>query len=281
MTPAFDEAAPDYDREFSRTGLGKAVRAIVHDYLSAQVLENGKPMSVLDLGCGTGEDAAFLAGKGHRVLATDQSPAMLEAARTKIESLGLETSVTFQRLDLTRDLPSDFEGRFELIFSNFGALNCLSPDSIRSLCRSAARWLRPGGRMVWVVMPRFCLTETAYFLLRGRWKAAFRRVGGGPVHAAVSGASVSTWYHQPRFLASAAAPDFEVAAVKPVGLAIPASPMIGFCERHPGFLSIFERIERGPGRCSRLAALSDHALIDLRRVGKVPAEIVRPGPDLA
>ena len=43
---------------------------------------------VLELNCGTGEDAVHLARRGVRVLATDNSPRMLAAARSKIARAG-------------------------------------------------------------------------------------------------------------------------------------------------------------------------------------------------
>jgi phage repressor protein C with HTH and peptisase S24 domain/SAM-dependent methyltransferase len=44
---------------------------------------------VLEIGCGSGRDAAFLAGNGFAVTATDPSPAMLAAARAAVPGLAL------------------------------------------------------------------------------------------------------------------------------------------------------------------------------------------------
>jgi ubiquinone/menaquinone biosynthesis C-methylase UbiE len=51
------------------------------------------PGSVLDVGCGTGENALFLAGLGHEVWGIDSSPLAIRKARAKSKQRGVE--VTF------------------------------------------------------------------------------------------------------------------------------------------------------------------------------------------
>jgi cyclopropane fatty-acyl-phospholipid synthase-like methyltransferase len=51
--------------------------------------EGGIVGDVLDIGCGTGENALFLAGRGHRVLGVDAVPAAIERARGKALERGL------------------------------------------------------------------------------------------------------------------------------------------------------------------------------------------------
>ena len=69
---AFDDLAREYDAEFTTTALGSVLRAMVwkryeHCFAGREHL--------LEIGCGTGEDAVHLARRGYRVLATDASPA--------------------------------------------------------------------------------------------------------------------------------------------------------------------------------------------------------------
>jgi 2-polyprenyl-3-methyl-5-hydroxy-6-metoxy-1,4-benzoquinol methylase len=44
---------------------------------------------VLDVGCGTGENALFLAGRGHEVWGVDSAPTAIETARVKAKDRGL------------------------------------------------------------------------------------------------------------------------------------------------------------------------------------------------
>ena len=83
---AFDRAAGDYDAAFGRNPVGLVFRHVFQERLRALF---GAGSRVLDLGCGTGEDALFLAGAGVRVHALDASQAMLEQARAKAARLNL------------------------------------------------------------------------------------------------------------------------------------------------------------------------------------------------
>lgn len=69
---------------------------------------------VLDAGCGTGENAIYLASLGHRVLAFDAAPAALEKARTKARERGVD--VSFELAD-ARALPA-WDGRFATIIDS-------------------------------------------------------------------------------------------------------------------------------------------------------------------
>ncbi|MFN8447316.1 MAG: class I SAM-dependent methyltransferase [Anaerolineae bacterium] len=96
-----------------------------------------RPAIILELGCGTGEDALYLAGRGVRVTATDASPAMLAVARAKTADQPL---VFVQPLDLNA-LPADFPA-FDGVFANFGVLNCLT--DWRPLAAWLAQRIPPG-----------------------------------------------------------------------------------------------------------------------------------------
>lgn len=260
---AFDDAAASYDAGFTHGAIGRLQRQAVHRHLRRHVL--GGADSVLELGCGTGEDALFLAGQGCRVLATDASPAMLRQAGTKAEAAGLAASVRVARLDLAAPPASLGDGPVDLLFSNFGALNCLAPDQLRQLGQAAAGWVRPGGRAVLVVMPRVCLVESAFFLLRGRAGDARRRWSGGPVEARLGDTTVTAWYHAPEQVEAAFAPAFRARRRRPVGLLVPPS----YLERHfasrPRSLAVLAALDRVIGGFGFLAGVADHALVELER----------------
>ena len=96
-------------------------------------------LSVLDIGCGTGRHALWLAAAGARVTGVDFSEGMLAAARQKPEATGIR----FLSHDL--HLPLPFQEEFDLVVSG------LVLEHIRDLAhffREARRVLRPGGRAV-------------------------------------------------------------------------------------------------------------------------------------
>jgi ubiquinone/menaquinone biosynthesis C-methylase UbiE len=96
--------------------------------------------TVLDLGCGTGRHAVWLASAGARVTAVDFSEGMLAEARRKPEAAGVQ----FVAHDLHRALPFG-DGTFDLVISGL-VLEHLS--DLGGFFREAHRVLRAGGRAV-------------------------------------------------------------------------------------------------------------------------------------
>ena len=75
---AFDNLASQYDLLWTRTTIGHLQREAVWRGI-ASLFKPGQ--TVLDLGCGTGEDAVRLMDAGLRVHAIDASPEMVRIAR--------------------------------------------------------------------------------------------------------------------------------------------------------------------------------------------------------
>ncbi|HEX5164835.1 MAG TPA: methyltransferase domain-containing protein, partial [Thermomicrobiales bacterium] len=87
----FDSVAAGYDDAFTSHQLGHWLREMVWQRMAASFAPG---QHVLELGCGTGEDALWLAQRGVHVTATDASPAMLAETRRKVERAGLGEFVT-------------------------------------------------------------------------------------------------------------------------------------------------------------------------------------------
>ena len=76
----FDVLAETYDTGFVESRIGLAQRNISRKWL--QPLLAGKTgLRILEINCGTGADAIWLAEQGHTVTATDASPAMIWQAQ--------------------------------------------------------------------------------------------------------------------------------------------------------------------------------------------------------
>jgi 2-polyprenyl-3-methyl-5-hydroxy-6-metoxy-1,4-benzoquinol methylase len=73
----------------------------------------GRSLSILDVGCGTGEISLLLAEMGHAVTGLDLSDKMLERARLKAESLGY--AVVLQKGDA--EDPPFAEGTFDAVIN--------------------------------------------------------------------------------------------------------------------------------------------------------------------
>ena len=81
VSTAFDAVAAVYDRAWTDSLVGRRQREQVWHAIQGVFPADGR---VLELGCGTGTDAAHLARSGLRVHATDASPEMLRLARSTL-----------------------------------------------------------------------------------------------------------------------------------------------------------------------------------------------------
>jgi len=258
-TSPFDAFAADYDIRFSERLPVTWLRTAVYERI-APLLGNGA--RVIELGCGTGEDAIWLARQGCDVWATDASSGMLGRARIKIDELDLGSRISLQQINLTHwqpaDLPTDF--RAHLVFSNFGALNCV--EDVRPVFRAAWQCLNEGGYLAVSLMGRFCLSETVYFGIRGQFTKAVRR-WRAKNHYQAGGEWHPVWYHSPADLRSQAE-NFEQRSLYGIGGLLPPSEGFGLCERWPALFGQLARWDRRLGRY--LYPISDHYLMILQKI---------------
>src|SRR6185436_3926462 len=89
---AFDGAACAYDEEFTNTPIGRLQRSRVQHFLKRSLHKNS--LSILEINCGTGEDAIWLTKNGHEVVATDASEKMIDVVKRKIEEQRLVAKIS-------------------------------------------------------------------------------------------------------------------------------------------------------------------------------------------
>ena len=94
--------------------------------------------TILELGCGTGNDAARLAGQGYSVTAIDLSGEAIGQARAKFGS-----AARFMVADITRPLPFP-DGSFDAVMSNV-AVHMFPDDVTRAVFAEIGRLARTGG----------------------------------------------------------------------------------------------------------------------------------------
>ncbi len=277
MPPApFDTVAAEYDAAFTEHRLGRWLRAAVWDRLAAAFAPGDH---VLELGCGTGEDAVYLAQRGMRVHAIDGAEAMLEIARHKAQIQGVGDRITFEQRDLASldqnhpptprswiksgTGPHTPTPKYDGIFSNFGALNSL-PDR-RPLAEALARWIRPGGRLALVVMGPLCPWEWGWYLAHGRVRTAFRRFRPGGIAHVGEGATMQVWYPSPRRLRKEFGPYFRHRKTVGIGVLLPPTFARGLVDRRPDFFERLAALDRRIGGVFPGTWLNDHYLTIFER----------------
>ncbi|WP_349903787.1 class I SAM-dependent methyltransferase [Parafrigoribacterium humi] len=101
------------------------------------------PGTALDLACGTGGDAIWLANAGWRVTGVDISSAALKTAATAAEAAGAGADIRWQQHDLETDFP---EGSWDLV--NVAYLHSPIALNRERILQSAAGAVAPDGTLI-------------------------------------------------------------------------------------------------------------------------------------
>jgi SAM-dependent methyltransferase len=194
MQTKFDHEAIQYDDNFTNSKIGRLQRNGIWSYLD-KFLIGREEIEVLELNCGTGEDAIYLAGKGHKVLATDSSQKMLNVGEAKSNAHNLSSLITFSKLDL-KD-PNLGKSNFDFVFSNFGGLNCISPLKLKSLASFLIDHTKPFSECIFVIMPRQTFMEKLFRMINGTSRVYSSKSNNVPLSINVSGESAETYFYNP------------------------------------------------------------------------------------
>lgn len=263
MGMPFDHIESTYDSLFARSALGQLQRNSVWKYIES-VLPELKGFEMLELNCGTGEDAVLFGEGGFNIVATDISEEMLKITQKKAEQFSMQNKISSHYLDLETFNETLFDKKFDLIFSNFGGINCINPESLQTLLKKLPSLLNPGGRFIGVVMPKFCVWETIFFTLRFQFRKAFRRLSSKQAFNDLHGANVKTWYYHPSQLQQWSKNHFKLVSLRPVGLALPSAYLERFFSVKKRWLLRLNKIEKRVTRSSFLSGMADNYLIDLQ-----------------
>jgi SAM-dependent methyltransferase len=257
----FDAIADRYDEIFTTSRIGQAQRAAVWAELE-KVFRPGD--RVLEIGCGTGVDACFLAERGVAVVACDSSPQMITVATRRVRENGRHSSV-YPRLLAAENIASLRDAdSFDGVFSNFGALNCVRDLGL--LARNLGALLKPGAPALLCLMGPCCLWEISWYLAHANPRKAFRRLHRGAVAGHLTKQTfVSVYYPSVRKLARIFAPEFRLKALQGIGVTVPPSYVEPWADRFTGLLHLGSRIDSVLGRCPGIRALADHILLKFER----------------
>ena len=259
MKADFDKAAHNYDTKFTNTVIGKLQRNLVYQQLNS-FLKSESPKSILEINCGTGEDAIWLAKQNFEVTATDISSTMIAIAKRKSN---LE-NLNFKQANCATIAAVFQNQKFDFLFSNFGGLNCLSDVELVSFFKNASEILRENKQMILVIMPKNTLWEQLYFILKFDFKNAFRRKKEVAI-ANVEGEKVATYYYNPKDIVNLADQFFEVKKHKPIGFFVPPSYLEPFIKNKPKLIAFLNALEQKIKNQSWLSKYADHYVIVLQK----------------
>ena len=256
---AFDLVARSYDESFTRSTIGQAQRRQVWQRL-LQSFAPGR--RILELNCGTGEDARFLARQGRSIVACDASAEMIgiAAARTELEASGAD--ITFQWLANEHLSSLLGQNHFDGAFSNFSGLNCAS--DLRPIASNLASLVRPGGRVLLCMWSRMCVWEIAWHLLRGQRYKTFRRFSARTT-ARIGELIIPVFYHAVRQVQRAFTPWFALERRRAIGLFVPPSYMEGWARKHEAALRHLEHLDEIFAGWPALRDVGDHVLLEFTR----------------
>ncbi len=242
---AFDRIAEEYDEIWTRSAIGQLQREAVWHYLDPLVKAGHK---LLDLGCGTGEDALHFTQRGADVQGIDASLNMVRIARARgvqAHSLALESLC-------------GLTGTFDGAISNFGALNCIR--DLKSVASALGRLIRRGGYLAICVMGACCAWETIHFSRRGDFHNAFRRWQREDVRSALG---VQVTYRSVNQFRRAFRDQFKLTSWHGIGICVPPSYVNGLSE---ALLAQLGELDARINSWPLLRALSDHRLILFERL---------------
>lgn len=246
-TTVFDTHAETYD-SVAESALGRElrarVRAVVGDFVDQGDV-------VLDLGCGTGLDAAWLAPRVRSVFGVDASAAMVDRARDRCAA--------FDNVIVEHGDAASFraEEPVDLVLANFGVINCVG--DLRLFADRLLELLAPGGHAVLVTMARWCPIEIAIAAVT-RNVALLRRRRSTPEQLSTESAyhGLAVQYASANDVDEAFGDHLRLVHSESLGLVLPPFEQRVWVEGRPNLLRRLATLDQRLGRVGARAGLGDH-----------------------
>jgi ubiquinone/menaquinone biosynthesis C-methylase UbiE len=257
VAEAFDRVAGIFDSNLENATTAR-LRMRLYSVIES-LIQPGS--SVLDVSCGTGIDALYLAKQGYRLCGIDISKKMITASRLKFEHAGIE-NVKFVVASYDRLSPKTIP-LADLVFSNFGGMNC-TPD-LASAAEAIAGVTKPGGYFIGVIMPTFSLWEALSYAARLQWRQMLRRIHDHAPATGFDGTSFPVYYYSPGTATAAFSSHFERRQLIGLSIISPSPQSTRFVQRHPMLANSLIAIDGIIETFPLLRSIGDHYLIVLQR----------------
>ena len=256
---AFSLQAPIFDELYENKTIIRYKRDRVRKHFFSFLPSSG---SILELNCGTGNDAIFFANKGYCVHATDVAFGMQKMLAIKQEVLKL-SNLTFEKCSFDHLENLNNRGPYDAIFSNFAGLNCTS--NVDKVLGSLEELVKPGGIITMVLMPRFSFWESL-LLLRGKFRTATRRFLGPKVdNAKVEGNYFTCTYYSPGYITRKIPKSFHLMSLEGLCTFVPPPSIEQFPEKHPYLYRLLVKIESRLALAWPWRSIGDYYIITFKK----------------
>ena len=152
---------------------------------------------------------------------------------------------------------------FDGALSNFSGLNSVA--DLDRAARDLASMVTLGAPVIVCLSTRFCLSETLWFLLHGKFRKAFRR-SFGIATVKVGDFTMKIHYPALREVRKFFSPSFLMRSCTGIGVAVPPSYLEPIFRKYPRMLGLLRRIDTGISHLPLFRTIGDHVLLRFERV---------------
>lgn len=249
-----DNIAESYDDILSKNRFSEILRPAFQNILMQSIQHGNK---ILDLGCGTGEDALFLAKKGFSVTGVDISQKMIEIAEKKAVTKDYNENLQFFCSDMEIFIIEN-TNKFDVIFSNFNAVNYVR--DLNSFSANASTALNENGKLIFTVLNKISASEVFYNFVRlnlkRSWKAIFNR-------KELLLTDLNTFF--PGIFSNFFKNHFYVKRITGIGIFIPPHNLTGMYNKLSFVLPLLFRLEKLTASVFPFYCFSDHYIIEMQK----------------
>jgi SAM-dependent methyltransferase len=220
--------------------------------------------ALIEIGCGTGADAVFLAERGRCIAALDISDRMIELTRERVASRKLERTVLLWRgrLDeVAAELGRSWLYPFDGAYANF---SLAYEESLHDVARSVHSLLKIGAHFVFTVPNKICVSALAASVVRLRIRRALERFRD-PLWVTTRGTTVRVHIYTPGRIRAVLKGLFQIEGI--VGLPVFMPPPSLYDARFELLRAKLEVFDNHLARRFPWRLLGDSTLFRARKVG--------------
>jgi len=219
---------------------------------------------LVELGCGTGDEAIELASHGCDVVGIDPSAEMIRVAREKAASRTLRGRLRFHvgyARDAAAVLSREDNPHFDGGFSSFALSYEEDLEKVRA---GLVEHIKPGGVFLAAVMNRLSGIEWTIAMASLHPSLSGRRLARATRHK-VGNVQTTVYCRSPRQLSHAFSPGFTLERIRGLPVVLPPHYANRPLRRWPTLLEALSRIDARVGGWPLLDELGDQTVVWLRR----------------